>query len=271
MEAACPRRGELDHLGERPRPALLREAEERDQDLCRGERVRKRTVAWIGRRAEEVRELREREALASPMQEPPGEPDGVDHGRGDAPAGEPLDGVVEEAHVEAGVVRGERCVAREREEAANGELLTRRAAQLGVAQAGQPGDRLRQRDSGVDQRLERLGDLERLHAHRADLAHAIARGREPGRLEVEDDELGVLDQRVRLRAVREAHASAEPRQARVTVDDVGEQGVGEARRRALEREQHACRLLRRDRAPARVDQLDEPVGGIEGELHRALP
>ncbi len=158
----------------------------------------------IGRRAEEVRELREREALASPVQEPPREPDGVDHGGGDAPAGEPLDGVVEEAHVEAGVVCGERCITGEREEATNGELLTRRAPQLGVAQAGQPGDRRWQRDPGVDQRLERLGDLERPHANRADLAHAVARGREPGRLEVEDDELGVLDERVGLRAVREA-------------------------------------------------------------------
>ena len=157
--------------------------------------------------------------------------------------------MVEEADVEAGVVRGERCVAGEREEAADGELRTRCAAQLGVAQAGQPGDRRRERDPGLDERLERLGDLERLDAHRADLAHAVARGREPGRLEVEDDELGVLDQRVGLRAVRETDASAEPREPGVTVDDVGEQRVRECRRRALEREEHACRLLRRDRAP----------------------
>ena len=74
-----------------------------------------------------MRELREGEALAPPVEEPAREPDGVDDRRGDAPAGEPLDGAVEEADVEAGVVRGERRVAREREEAADGELRTRRA------------------------------------------------------------------------------------------------------------------------------------------------
>ena len=118
-------------------------------------------MARVGRRAEEVRELREREALAAAVQQAPREPDGVDDGRGDAPAGEALDGVVEEPDVEAGVVRGERRVAGEREEAADRELRPGRAAQLGVAQAGQARDRRRQRDARVDERLERLGDLER--------------------------------------------------------------------------------------------------------------
>ena len=71
--------------------------------------------------------------------------------------------------------------------------------------------------------------------------------------------------------VGEADAPAEPGEARVAVDDVGEQGVGERRRRALEREEHARRLLRPDRAAPRVDELDEPVGGVERELHRAPP
>ena len=44
--------------------------------------------------------------------------------------------------------------------------------------------------------------------------------------------------------------------------------MGERRRSALEREEHARRLLGRDRAPARMDQLDEAVGGVERELHR---
>ncbi len=124
---------------------------------------------------------------------------------------------------------------------------------------------------GLHERLERLLDRERPDTHRADLAHPVARRREPGRLEVEDDELGVLDQRLALAAVRETYASATPLEARVAVDDVGEERVRERRGRALEREESACRLFRRHRAASRVDQLDEAVGGVERELHRDPP
>jgi hypothetical protein len=146
-----------------------------------------------------------------------------------------------------------------------------RAAQVGVAQTGEARDRRRQRDAGVDERLERLGDLERADADGADLAHAVARRREARRLEVEDDELGVLDEGLRRLPAGQADAPAEPGEPRVAVDDVGEQGVRERRRGALEREEDARGLLRPDRAPPRVDELDEAVGGVEGELHRAPP
>ena len=87
-------------------------------------------MARLARRAEEVRELAQREALAPPVQQAAREPDGVDDGRGDPPAGQALDRTVEEADVEAGVVRGERRVAREREEPPDRQLRAgaRRAA-----------------------------------------------------------------------------------------------------------------------------------------------
>ena len=56
-------RGELDEVGERPRAALLREPEQAHEDLRRGLRVGERPVARRGRDAEEVRERREPEAL----------------------------------------------------------------------------------------------------------------------------------------------------------------------------------------------------------------
>ena len=77
--------------------------------------------------------------------------------------------------------------------------------------------------------------------------------------------------RVRLGAVRERDRAPEPVEASVALDDVGEERVRERRRRALEREERARRFLRRDGAAARVDQLDEAVGGVERELHRASP
>jgi hypothetical protein len=47
--------------------------------------------------------------------------------------------------------------------------------------------------------------------------------------------------------------------------------VGERRRSALEGEEDARRLFRTDGATPRLDELDEPVGGIERQLHRAPP
>ena len=265
------RRRELDHLGERPRAALLREPEERDENLGRRERIGQRAMAGLARRAEEVRELAQREALAPAMQQPPREPHGVDDRRGDPLAGEVGDGAIEEADVEARVVGGERRVARERQEPTHRELRTRRGAQLGVAKPRQPDDRGRKRDAGTDERLERLLELQRLDPDGADLAHPVARGREACGLEVEDDELGVLDERVRLGAVRERDSRAPPVEASVALDDVGEERVRECRGRALEREERARRFLRRDRAAARMDQLDEAIGCVERELHRASP
>ncbi len=62
--AGAPRSGELDEIADRARPALLGEAQQRDQDLRRREGVRERPVARLDGHAEEVRERCEREALA---------------------------------------------------------------------------------------------------------------------------------------------------------------------------------------------------------------
>ena len=247
------RRGELDHLGERPRAALLREPEQRDEDLGRRERVGQRAVARLARRAEEVRELASEKRSLRRCSSRRASQTVSTTGRGDPPAGQPLDGVVEEADVEAGVVRGERRVAGEREEAPDRELRPRRAAQLGVAQARQPRDRRRQRDARVDERLERLGDLERLDAHRADLAHPVARRAESPVVSRSKTTSSASSMSVSgVRPSGEPDARAEPREARVAVDDVGEQGVRQRRGRALEREEHARRLLRAATAPRRA-------------------
>jgi len=59
VKPARTRCRQLDDLGEGSSAALLREPEERDQDLGRGERVGKRSMARLRGRAEEVRELPE--------------------------------------------------------------------------------------------------------------------------------------------------------------------------------------------------------------------
>ena len=128
MQSPRARRGELDDLRERPRAALLCEPEQRDEDLSRGDRIRQGAVTGLAGRAEEVRELAQRETLAPTVEKTAREPDGVDDGRSDPAAGEPLDGAIDEADVEAGIVSAERRVAREREEPADRQLGSRRAA-----------------------------------------------------------------------------------------------------------------------------------------------
>ena len=82
------------------------------------------------------------------------------------------------------------------------------------------------------------------HAHRADLADPVARGREPGRLEVEDDELGLLEQRVAgLARERDGRAAADD--AAVAGGDLVEQRAGEAVGDRRRREERPRRLDRR--------------------------
>ena len=120
---------------------------------------------------------------------------------------------------------------------------------------------------GRDERLERVRDLERLDTYRADLADAVTTRGEPGRLEVEDDDLGVLDERLGAGLACKPDPCAAPHETRVVGDDVGEQRVRQGDGCALECEEDARGVLRRDSAATRLDQLHQTVGGVERELH----
>src|SRR6185312_7385506 len=179
----------------------------------------------------EVREGCEPDLLGALPQQAPREPDGVDDRRGDAAPGEELDLTVEEGEVEAGVVRDDRRVAGEREQPADGELRARGSSQRLGADPGDRRDGGGKRDPWVDERLERVLELERPDALRPDLA-------DPRRARRETRGLEVVEQR-----------------------------PGERRRRAREGEQRPRRLVGRHRPAPGLDELDEPVGGIERELH----
>ena len=110
----------------------------------------------------------------------------------------PAAGRAQERGVEARVVRDEdRALPAEFKERAHGLFLFRRAPHHFVGDAGQLGDLLRNRLFGVDERVEALGDLAAVDAHRADFGDALGLRRKAGRLEVEADEIRV-EPRVRL-------------------------------------------------------------------------
>ena len=174
--------------------------------------------------------------------------------------------LLEEALVEARVVRDEQRVAREREEAAARTVVTGGAVRSSCSpQAGQPGDRLGQRDPGIDERLEGVDELEPPHAHGPDLADAVARRREPGRLEVEDDELGLLERRVGLPSASETRG-ADADEPAVAGGDARRAASRRARPRSRRGEERAGRLDRRERA-ALLERVHQPVERVERKLH----
>ena len=211
------------------------------------------------RRAEEVRERREPDALDPAGEHSPREPDGVDDRCGDSPAGQPLDLAVEEADVEARVVRDEHRVAGELEEATHRKLDRRCAAQLARVDSGQSRDRGGQRPARVDERLEPLLELEAAHPHRADLADRRGAGRETRRLEIDDDVGRGLERQRGARRVGEPDVRAAPAEPRVALDDVGEQRPREPRR-AHGAASRACGPRPRP-APARVAPRRARRGG----------
>ena len=148
------------------------------------------------RNAEEVGERGEADAAEPSLEQAPGERRGAERRLGQASSVSQKQLPLDEALVEPGVVRDEQVVAREAEEAPENGRDGRRTPQLLAAQAGEAGDRFRECDARVHERLKGVDELERPDADGADLADAVACGREPGRLQVEDDELGLFQQRV---------------------------------------------------------------------------
>ena len=153
----------------------------------------------------------------------------------------------------------------EGEEAAHDGGGRRGRAQLRLAQAGQPRDRLGQRHARVDERLEGVDELEPAHAYRAQLADPVARRREAGRLEVEDDELGLLQRRVDA-AVRERDAAADAGHAAVAGGQLAEQRARQPGRDRRRREERPGGLDGRQRA-AFLERVDQAVERVERELH----
>ena len=119
--------------------------------------------------------------------------------------------------------------------------------------------------------LKRSSSSSAAHAHRADLARPRGAGPQAGRLEVEDDERRPLEQQLLARRGGERDEVAGPAQPRVRRDRLGEQRAREPDGHGRAELQHLPRRLVGGHRPAALlDELDEPVGGIETELHRPM-
>jgi hypothetical protein len=188
--------GEPAQIGEASRAELLGEPDQAQEHFRRRLGVRQRAVARLGRDSEEVREGRESDAAQASGEEAAGERGRTERRLGQTPPVQEAELALEEALVEASVVRDEHVVSREGEEAFDDGRDWRRPAQILLAQPGQARDGLRECHAGVHERLEGVDDLESADAHRSELADPVALGREPRGLEVEDDEVGFDQERV---------------------------------------------------------------------------
>ena len=217
--------------------------------------------------AEEVRQRRQPDALLPSLEEPPREPDRVDDRRRHPPAGQPFDLAVEEPHVEAGVVGDEHGVAGELEEAADGELDGRRtrnspgsipvSAAIGAG-SGRRGltsvskrsssSSPRTRTAPISQIADDPGDRPVVSRSKTTYVAASSASSAPG-------------------GVREPDARAAPGEACVAIDDVGEQRACEPGGDVPQRIQRLRGLLGRHRPVPGLDELHEPVGRVERELH----
>ena len=265
VDLALARCTQFVQVGERARAAFLGKPDQGEEDLAGRLGVRQRAVARLRLRAEEVRERGEARPGDAAGEERPRERQRVEHGGGEALAGQTVEIAVEERAVEARVVGDEHRVAGEGHEAADRDGGRRRSAQIRLADAGQGGDRRRQLGAGVDQRFERRRLLQGADADGSDLADSRAAA-ESCRLEIEDHVVRLLEQRILLRP-GDPDRRADPAQPRVAGDQVVEQRAGEALRDALQREELPGRVRRRHRRAALLEQLDQAVGGVEGQLH----
>src|SRR5436309_15930623 len=82
VHAPPPGRRQLDEVGDGPGTALLREADQVEEDLRRRLRIRQGTVAGPRTCSEELRERGEPEARRATGEQATREPDGVDDGSG---------------------------------------------------------------------------------------------------------------------------------------------------------------------------------------------
>ena len=265
MDSALARRRELSQVGEAPGAHLLGQPDQVHEHLSRRLGVRKRTVTRLGRNAEEVSERSQADAAEPALEQAARERGRAERRLGKAPTVQLL---LEEALIEPGVVRHEQVIAGEGEEAPDDAADGGCSTQLLLAQAGEAGYVLGEGDPRIDERLEGADRLERANADGSELADLVPGGREPGRLQVEDDELGLLEQRVRA-FPRQGDGCAGADDSVVAGADLFQEGAGKPLGDRRGREEQPCGLDGRQ-DPLLFERVHQPVESVERKLHTQM-
>ena len=262
MDSSLARRRELSQVGETPRAHLLGQTDQVHEHLSRRLCVRKGTVTRLGRHAEEVSEGGEADAAKPAFEQAPRERGRAERRLGKAPSVQLL---LEEALIEPGVVRHEQVVAGEAEKAPDDAAHGGGSPQLLLAQTGQPGHRSGRGTRGLTSDWkEPTASSARTRTAPSSQIWSLG-GREPGGLQVEDDELGVLEQRVRA-LPRQGDGGAGGGDATVPGRDLFQQRTGEALRDRRGREEQPSGLDGRQDSLL-FERVHKPVESVDCELH----
>ena len=258
---------EIERVLDRAGAALLRHPEQDQQQLAGRLGIGQRAMHGSRRQREPVGERVQIAAQPAAGEQPPCERDRVEHRQLEPAPVDRAERALQEAHVEARVVRDEDAALGEPEQIAQRRPDGPCAREIALPDAGERRDQRRYRHARIDEALEARDDLEALDAHGADLDDARAPPHARG-LEVDDAEARLLERRLgRRRPVGERDVAvthqAEPG---IRADHLVQQAGHEPRRRAAQGEQPACRFLRGERAPMRVQRIHEPVSATEREL-----
>src|SRR5690242_6799417 len=138
--------------------------------------------------------------------------------------------------------------------------------------AGEHGDRRRDRHARIDEALEPPDGLEPRQAHRPDLDDARLAGAGAGRLQVEDDVVGALERRVEERAGRVLPVGQDdlvaraPRKAGVGLDDLVDELAHERGRGAAKREQTGGGVGHREGPAGLGEAVVQAVAAVECQL-----
>ena len=202
-------------------------------------------------------------------QQPPCEPDRVEHAHADARAVEAHERAVEHADVEGRVVGDEHAAPCEPEELGQRGPQRPGAREVAIADARDLRDAGRHGDARVDEARDRAHLLAALEPHRPDLDDARARA-DSRRLEVDDRPDGARQRRARRgRQADEADAAVVVAdKARIVAHHLLQHPPRELARDARKSQEGARRPFRRERLAALLDQGRQAVGCSQLELER---
>ena len=238
------------------------------QHLGRRLGVGQGAVPGPGRDSEELGQRGEPDPPPAPFEQAAGERGGTERRLPQPTTVQAEQLPLEEALIEARVVGDEEIVAGKSQEAPHNGRDRGRAPEVTLEQPGQIGDGLGERNRRLDERLERIDELERLHPHCPQLADAVAGSGKAGRLEIEDHERGLIQERI-VSCGGEGDGRAGAEEPAVAGGQVGEQRARQSLRDRRGGEERPRGLHRRERASL-LEELDQPVERIKRKLHSPI-
>ncbi len=183
----------LPEIAERADPEPLAEPHEPLEDLGGGARVVERAMRGAHRRPEVLGEGPQLHVGHVGPHDPPSEPGRAHGGIGQRRVAEVEERGVQEPDVVARVVRNEDRAAEELEQARHHRSDRRSVGDVAIGDARQVRDEARDRRPRIDQRVERSDPLAVSQLDRPDLGDGPVGRRPPGRLEIEDAEVDLVE------------------------------------------------------------------------------